>query len=82
MMDQTLPGISGVETLKAIRAMQGASANVPVIPVSGRVGAADRDSFAKAGANGFVEKPVSARAIMEALKLVEPKDSEKERSAA
>jgi CheY-like chemotaxis protein len=82
MMDQTLPGISGVETLKAIRAMQGVSASVPVIPVSGRVGAADREAFAKAGANGFVEKPVSARAIMEALQLVEPKNSEKERSAA
>jgi two-component system, sensor histidine kinase len=82
MLDQTLPGISGVETLIAIRAMQGVVANVPVIPVSGRVGVADREAFAKAGANGFVEKPVSARAIMEALQLVAPQDSSKERSAA
>jgi CheY-like chemotaxis protein len=82
MMDQTLPGISGVETLQAIRAMPGATATVPVIPVSGRVGQADREAFARAGANGFVEKPVSARAIMEALQLVEPQHSAKERTAA
>jgi CheY-like chemotaxis protein len=82
MMDQTLPGISGVETLLAIRSMQGSIAKVPVIPVSGRVGQADREAFARAGANGFVEKPVSARAIMEALQLVEPQHPAKERSAA
>jgi two-component system, sensor histidine kinase and response regulator len=86
MMDQTLPGISGVETVKAIRQMTGAVSSIPVIPVSGRVSQADRDAFAAAGANGFVEKPVSARAIMEALQLIEPQEKDletaKKRTAA
>jgi CheY-like chemotaxis protein len=67
MMDQTLPGMSGVETLKAIREMPGENGSIPVIPVTGRVSKSDRDAFAAAGASGFVEKPVTARAVREAL---------------
>jgi CheY-like chemotaxis protein len=67
MMDQTLPGMSGLEALKLIRAMPGPLAGLPVIPVTGRVSAADKAAFAAAGANGFLEKPVNARAVREAL---------------
>jgi CheY-like chemotaxis protein len=67
MMDQTLPGISGVETLKAIRAMPSERGTIPVIPVTGRVSKVDREAFAAAGANGFIEKPVTARAVRQAL---------------
>jgi CheY-like chemotaxis protein len=67
MLDQTLPGMSGVETLRAIRAMPGPLATIPVVPVTGRVTSADRLAFAQAGANGFVEKPVTARAVRDAL---------------
>ncbi len=42
-----------------------------VIPVTGRVSGADRAAFAAAaGANGFVEKPVTARALKQALDSV------------
>jgi two-component system, sensor histidine kinase len=67
MMDQTLPGMSGLEALKLIRAMPQPLAGLPVIPVTGRVSPADRAAFAAAGANGFLEKPVNARAVREAL---------------
>ena len=67
MMDQTLPGMSGVEALKAIRMMPGERAQTPVIPVTGRVSKADREAFAAAGANGFIEKPLTARAVRGAL---------------
>lgn len=67
LLDHTLPGITGLEALKHIRAMPEPLCSVPVIPVTGRVSGADRDAFAAAGANGFVEKPVTARSVREAL---------------
>lgn len=70
LLDQTLPGLSGVETLQAIRALPDAGALTPVIPVTGRVGPADRAAFAAAGAIGFVEKPVSAQAIRDSISRV------------
>ncbi|MGL5138252.1 MAG: ATP-binding response regulator, partial [Beijerinckiaceae bacterium] len=70
LLDQTLPGLSGVETLRAIRALSNSGALTPVIPVTGRVGPADRAAFAAAGAIGFVEKPVSAQAIRDSISRV------------
>jgi CheY-like chemotaxis protein len=67
MLDHTLPGMSGLEFLRGLRAAGGAAATLPVIPVTGRVAPEDKAAFAKAGANGFVEKPVTARAIRDAL---------------
>jgi two-component system, sensor histidine kinase len=67
MLDQTLPGICGLETLAAIRAMDGEAGSLPVIPVTGRVSPEDKAAFAAAGGNGFVEKPVNARAVRDAL---------------
>jgi CheY-like chemotaxis protein len=82
MMDQTLPGLSGVETLKAIRTMSGERGITPVIPVTGRVSKADREAFAAAGANGFIEKPVTARAVREALAAAIMKDFVSNKNAA
>lgn len=67
MLDQTLPGLSGLETLHALRQMEGPAARTPVVPVTGRVAPEDKAAFAAGGANGFVEKPVNARAIRDAL---------------
>jgi CheY-like chemotaxis protein len=67
LMDQTLPGMSGLEALRMIRSMPAPVNSLPVIPVTGRVSRSDRDAFAAAGANGFVEKPVTASALRDAL---------------
>ncbi len=67
LLDHTLPGLSGLEALRHIRAMPDPLGSLPVIPVTGRVSGADREAFAAAGANGFVEKPVTARALKQAL---------------
>lgn len=67
MLDQTLPGISGLQTLMSLRQMAGPVAALPVIPVTGRVAPEDKAAFAAAGANGFVEKPINARTVRDAL---------------
>jgi nitrogen-specific signal transduction histidine kinase/ActR/RegA family two-component response regulator len=82
MLDQTLTGISGMETLAAIRTSGEAWASLPVIPVTGRVSSADRIAFAKAGATGFVEKPITARSIRDALELALGSDQPTQKTAA
>lgn len=67
LLDQTLPGLSGLEALGRIRAMPEPLRSIPVIPVTGRVSAGDRAAFAAAGADGFVEKPLTAGAVAAAL---------------
>jgi two-component system, sensor histidine kinase len=67
LLDHTLPGMTGLEALKRIRAMPEPLASLPVVPVTGRVSGADRAAFMAAGADGFVEKPVTAKAVREAL---------------
>jgi CheY-like chemotaxis protein len=82
MLDQTLTGMSGLETLGTIRTSNEVWADVPVIPVTGRVSQADRAAFAKAGAVGFIEKPVTARSIRNALELVLELDQVTQKSVA
>ncbi|QDL99242.1 response regulator [Rhodopseudomonas palustris] len=65
LMDMVLPGISGVEAIRRIRALPRPLGKIPVIGVSGR----DQDEPAarKAGADAFLLKPVSPRALATAL---------------
>jgi len=65
LMDMVLPGIGGIEAIRRIRALEGASARIAIIGVSGR--AEDEEPSRAAGANGFLTKPVSPRALATAL---------------
>jgi len=65
LMDMVLPGIDGVEAIRRIRALAPPLAHIPVIGVSGR---ADDEAAARAaGADAFLVKPVSPRALATAL---------------
>jgi two-component system cell cycle response regulator DivK len=62
LMDLQLPGIDGTETLRRMR--QGALGhNVPVVAVTAFAMPGDRERAALAGFDGYVEKPVSVRAL-------------------
>jgi CheY-like chemotaxis protein len=65
LMDMVLPGIDGIETIRRIRALDSTSGRIPIIGVSGR----DEDEAASraAGADAFLLKPVSPRALATAL---------------
>lgn len=67
LMDVTLPGIDGFEATRRIRALEGNAGQVTVIGISGRSTAADEATARAAGMNFYFVKPVSPRALAEAL---------------
>jgi CheY-like chemotaxis protein len=65
LMDMVLPGINGIEAIRQIRAMPAPLGAVAIIGVSGR--GDDEAASISAGANAFLVKPVSPRALATAL---------------
>ncbi|WP_439394883.1 ATP-binding protein [Bradyrhizobium sp. PMVTL-01] len=65
LMDMVLPGIDGLEAIRRIRTMPAPLARIPIIGVSGR--GEDEAASREAGADAFLIKPVSPRALATAL---------------
>jgi two-component system cell cycle response regulator DivK len=61
-MDLQLPGIDGAETLRRMR-QGGLAPDVPVVAVTAFAMAGDRERAALAGFDGYIEKPISVRAL-------------------
>jgi CheY-like chemotaxis protein len=62
LMDIGLPGLSGLDAVRAIRAR---SLDVPIIAVSSRVMPGDRDLAFEAGCDEFVSKPIDDLRLVE-----------------
>jgi len=65
LMDMVLPGINGIEAIKRIRRLGPPLGRIPIIGVSGR--GDDEAASRAAGADAFLLKPVSPRALATAL---------------
>jgi CheY-like chemotaxis protein len=65
LMDMVLPDISGVEAIRQIRALKKPHGKIAIIGVSGR--GEDEAAARQAGADSFLVKPVSPRALATAL---------------
>jgi CheY-like chemotaxis protein len=65
LMDMVLPGINGVEAIRLIRMLDPPAGQVAIIGVSGR--GDDEAASRAAGADAFLLKPVSPRALATAL---------------
>jgi two-component system cell cycle response regulator DivK len=62
LMDLQLPGIDGTETLRRLR--EGTlGPDVPVVAVTALAMAEDKERAARAGFDGYIEKPISVRAL-------------------
>ena len=64
LMDIQLPGMSGIDALKALRAAP-ATAGIPVIAITASVMQQDRKQIMSAGFNGFIEKPINLRNFLD-----------------
>jgi two-component system, sensor histidine kinase len=71
LMDMVLPGITGIEAIRQIRALKKPHGRIAIIGVSGR--GEDEAASRQAGADAFLIKPVSPRALATALLAVRPR---------
>jgi two-component system, sensor histidine kinase len=65
LMDMVLPGIDGIEAIRRIRGLNSPLSRIAIIGVSGR--GDDEAASCAAGADAFLVKPVSPRALATAL---------------
>jgi len=65
LMDMVLPGINGIEAIRRIRKLNAPLGRIAIIGVSGR--GDDEAASREAGADGFLVKPVSPRALATVL---------------
>lgn len=65
LMDMVLPGITGIEAIRRIRSLAPPLGRIAIIGVSGR--GEDEAASRAAGADAFLVKPVSPRALATAL---------------
>jgi len=63
LMDIQLPGMNGIDALKALRA-EPATAAIPVVAITASVMQQDRQEIMRAGFNGFIEKPINLRVFL------------------
>ncbi len=67
LMDIQLPGISGIEAFKQLRA-DPSTARIPVIALTASVTPSDRSQITQAGFNAFVGKPIVLREFLDTVK--------------
>ena len=64
LLDVMMPVMDGLQTLAAIRAEEAHTGkHLPVIMATAHVEAEDRTRFRKAGADGYVAKPLEVQAL-------------------
>lgn len=68
LLDRNMPGLSGLETLQAIRLMTRGRERLPVILLSADVTLEAKRECLEAGADSFVPKPVEALRLLEEMR--------------
>ena len=66
LMDIQLPGMSGIDALKILRAEEATRA-IPVIAISASVMQQDRKQITDAGFDDFIEKPINLKDFLGAV---------------
>lgn len=67
LMDLQLPGMDGTEALRLIREIPDVK-QVPVVAVTAFAMDDDRDRAFRAGFDGYVEKPISVRGLLDQVR--------------
>jgi two-component system sensor histidine kinase RpfC len=81
LLDRNMPGLSGLETLQAIRLMTRGRERLPVVMLSADVTVEGKKECLEAGADSFIPKPVEALRLLDELRtLTAGKGKEAERA--
>lgn len=66
LLDISMPGIDGFELCRTVRRLPGFQ-KLPIIMITSRRSAADREEAKQAGASGYMTKPFDAQELQTAL---------------
>jgi len=66
LMDIQLPGMNGIDALKALRA-DASTAAIPVIAVTASVMQQDRTLITEAGFDGYIGKPINIKEFLQSV---------------
>jgi two-component system cell cycle response regulator DivK len=69
LMDIQLPGISGIEALRRLRATPDTAA-IPAIAVTASVMQQDRKQITEAGFNGYLGKPLNLKEFLDTVRAM------------
>ncbi len=72
LMDIQMPRLDGLEATRAIRALPGEAARLPVIALTAFAAQGDARRFRQAGLDGYVSKPVDFGRLAEEIRRVRP----------
>jgi len=76
LMDMQMPGLSGLEATRQIRANESAEANrgqrIPIVALTANAYAEDRDACLAAGMDGFISKPIRRDDLFAAIAAALP----------
>ena len=67
VMDVMMPELDGLAAARAIRALDVAWCNMPMVALTASAFAEDREAAFAAGMNGFATKPITARRLLDAI---------------
>ena len=82
LLDRNMPGLSGLETLQAIRLMTRGHERLPVVMLSADVTLEAKRECLEAGADSFIPKPVEALRLLDEMRnLTAGKSQEPARAA-
>jgi signal transduction histidine kinase/HAMP domain-containing protein/ActR/RegA family two-component response regulator len=74
LMDIMMPGMDGYTAMRAIRMIESVK-SIPIIAVTGKVVAGERDRCVEAGANDYVPKPIRTAELLGAIRTWLPGES-------
>ncbi len=67
LMDTSMPEMSGQEATRIIRAIPGPTRTIPIVAITGHLGAEDEADFKAAGMDGVIAKPMSLAGLLDVL---------------
>ncbi|HYY60178.1 MAG TPA: ATP-binding protein, partial [Burkholderiales bacterium] len=82
ILDRNMPGLSGVETLQALRLMMRGRERIPVIMLSADATPESRKEGFEAGADAFLAKPIEARRLLDEVQGIAAERRERRPSGA